>query len=171
MIVAARRHFDVRLVTPGRGVERSRRVVEYSRFFSVSMPGLNEAGRRLPRLTEVVASTNHDWHEFAHRCRIAYSRQPSLCDRLVETARTAALLLLHGEDLASQHGAAELKRHLEMLEARRRYDCGWGVGGYTRPVRSEIERLGGLWLNKHKVWAMPDRPSWLHILSLLPGDF
>lgn len=115
--------------------------------------------------------SSFDWYDFSHRCRLEFARHLSTCEWLAETARSSTLWLTYSRRKSIQHGARELKRHLELLEAHRRYDRGWMIGGYTLPVRAEIERLGGLWLGKHKTWTMPDRASWLHVLSLLPGDF
>lgn len=142
---------------------------------------LAEGRESLGRITQarhvcILPSLEHsrlrpDWHDYAHRCRIEFSRNARLCRTLGQRARASSLWLTHDQRDFVIQGAWELKRHLEILEAYRRYDRGWMIGGHTRPVRQEILRLGGLWLGKHKTWTMPDRETWLYILSLLPGDF
>lgn len=118
-----------------------------------------------------ACATNSNWYEYSHLCRLAFSQNVGICDALARSARVSTLWLIHDLREFVVRGTLELKRHLESLEARRRYDRGWIVGGHTLPIRDEIVRLGGLWLQKHKAWTMPDRDSWLYALSLLPGDF
>jgi hypothetical protein len=168
------RHFDVR-VAAGEGLSAAPScvVVDATDGCDDRIPPAHVPARRIRLLPPARHShgCHFDRYDFLHRCRLEFAQQPSLCEWLVETARSTTLWLTHRREETIQYGVRELKRHLELLEAQRRYDRGWMIGGHTFPIRTEIERLGGLWLGKHKTWTMPDRASWLYALSLLPGDF
>jgi uncharacterized protein YeaO (DUF488 family) len=101
--------------------------------------------------------------EFARRYRRELQDQPAPCETLRRLAWDAPLTLTYREGLAGRHGALALQRHLEQLECFRRWDQGWMIGGEVNALRDEIERHGGLWLARHKVWMMPDQASWQRV--------
>lgn len=111
------------------------------------------------------------WYDFDRRYRRELAEQPSYCERLAEIARSQVLWLAGTAAETMQRGIVSLKRHLESLEASRRYRAGWIIGGLSRPIRDEIVRRGGLWLDRHRAWTMPDRESWRTVQRMLPGDF
>ena len=173
-MISAPLRFDVRLVEAERlMLSRGGVIVHATDRDDDGVDAIEFPVRRIRLLPNARLKdySSFDRHDFSHRCRLEFARHSSLCEWLAETARTSTLWLTHSRQESIQHGVRELKRHLELLEAHRRYDRGWMIGGYTLPIRPEIERLGGLWLGKHKTWTMPDRTTWLHVLSLLPGDF
>lgn len=114
---------------------------------------------------------DYEWHEFCRRYRLELDQKPSECERLRSLASEYRLTLTYQTGDCRHNVAIALKQHLEHLECKRRYDAGWIIGGLTWPVQKAIERRGGLWFARHKVWMMPDYESWKHIHSLLPGDF
>lgn len=114
---------------------------------------------------------NDGWYDFDRRYRLELDGQHGYCERLLGIARSRVLWLAGGAAESMQRGIGTLKKHLELLEAERRYRAGWIIGGLSWPVRDEILRRGGLWLARHKTWTLPDRDSWQAIQDLLPGDF
>ena len=114
---------------------------------------------------------DYQWHEFCRRYRLELDQKPGECERLRSVAYGCRLALTYLSGDCRHNIAIALKQHLEHLECKRRYAAGWIIGGLTWPVRAEIERCGGLWFARHKVWMMPDHESWKYIHSLLPGDF
>lgn len=117
------------------------------------------------------ACDDFQWHEFCRQYHRELQRRGRQCESLRSLACRRPVVLTYrvGDDW--HNVAVALKRHLEQLECKRRYDAGWIISGLTWAVRDEIQRFGGLWFARHKAWTMPDRPTWQYIQSLLPGDF
>jgi uncharacterized protein YeaO (DUF488 family) len=122
-------------------------------------------------LWQQFSCDDYEWHEFCRRYRLELDQKPSECERLRSAACDCRLTLTYLSGDCRHNVAIAMKQHLQHLECKRRYDAGWIIGGLTWPVREEIERCGGLWFDRHKVWMMPDQKSWKYIHSLLPGDF
>lgn len=114
---------------------------------------------------------NYEWHEFCRRYRLELDQKPGECERLRSVACDCRLTLTYLAGDSQHNIAIAIKQHLEHLECKRRYEAGWIIGGLAWPVREEIERCGGLWFARHRVWMMPGHRSWKYIHSLLPGDF
>ena len=111
------------------------------------------------------------WLEFCRWYRKELAQRERACEHLRSLACRRPLCIVYGHGDEQHNIAMVLLQHLEELECRHRYAAGWIIGGHTWPVRTEIQRSGGLWFARHKAWTMPDEASWRSILSLLPGDF
>lgn len=131
------------------------------------MPALAPSGG----LLQWYSGDSEKWHEFHRQYILELQEKPAECERLRALACETQLLLLYRCQDPERNAAAVMKRHLEQLECRRRWDAGLMIGGYLFPLRDEVIRCGGLWFGRHKAWMMPDRAAWHHIHSLLPGDF
>ncbi|HCO26644.1 MAG: hypothetical protein CME31_00860 [Gimesia sp.] len=111
------------------------------------------------------------WNEFSRRYRSKLSNMEKLCEELRCLAHQSLLTLIYRRGTPACNIAMIIEKHLVQLECQHRWEAGLMIGGYTTPVKSEIEALGGLWFNNHKTWMMPDEKSWRSIINLLPGDF
>lgn len=124
-----------------------------------------------PKLLHRQSWDAYNWYEFCRRYNLELDGKSDACEWLRGFACRQQLTLTYVQGNAERNVAVAVKRYLERLECRRRWDAGWIIGGYVAPLRQEIEAVGGLWFASHKVWTMPDGSSWRHIQSMLPGDF
>ncbi|WP_417387353.1 DUF488 family protein [Gimesia sp.] len=110
-------------------------------------------------------------NEFGRRFRSKLSERGKICEELRRLAHQSLLTLVYRRGTPACNIAILIEKHLIQLECQCRWEAGLMIGGYTTPVKSEIEALGGLWFNNHKTWMMPDEKSWRAIINLLPGEF
>lgn len=111
------------------------------------------------------------WDEFYRRYQRELEHQPGLCEQLRQRASTERVILVYAFGTPCENVAVPLKRHLEDLECRLRWQNGWMIGGHTAGVRDAIIRRGGIYYSRHKVWMMPSEEDTRVIRSILPGDF
>lgn len=173
-----RNHFDVQVQQLGdaRGANGGLVLIErqFPGGLAIDFPLRNVWCPKLAPSSELLRWFDFErgrWGEFCRRYSRELEGERPACERLRQQATDSRLTLLYCHGRPTLNAAAGLKLHLERLECESRWSAGWIVGGYSFPIREEIELRGGLWFAPHKAWVMPDRQAWDEVQSLLPGEF